>query len=320
MYISKMLKKFGHKVITAADGLEGWNKVQKIIPDIIISDIMMPKMDGYELVKQVKANQTTMHIPVLLITAKPELDSKIKGLEIGADDYLAKPINIRELDARIRNLITMRKFQHAVAEAEALDRRIEELTMGFAQSLETRDHETAGHSRDVLELGTLIAEELKIPIDHKLRDSLLLHDIGKLGVPDGILLKNGPLSKEEWQIMKKHPEIGANLLAHFESLKDVSEIILAHQECYDGSGYPKGLKGEEIPLFARIIGVADAYHAMTIDRPYRKALEAAIAISELLKYKDKQFDPDMVDALIKGLKRKKLISDMDIAKAEAMIS
>jgi len=320
MYISKMLKKFGYKVITAADGLEGWDKVQKIIPDIIVSDVMMPRMDGYELTKQVKASQTTMHIPVMLITAKPELDSKIKGLETGADDYLSKPINIRELDARIRNLITLRKFQQAVAEAEALDKRIEELTMGFAQSLETRDHETAGHSRDVLELGTLIAEELKIPIDHKLRDSLLLHDIGKLGVPDGILLKNGPLSDEEWQIMKKHPEIGANLLAHFESLKEVSKIILAHQECFDGSGYPKGLKGEEIPLFARIIGVADAYHAMTIDRPYRKALEAAVAISELLKYKGKQFDPKIVDALIKGLKKKKFISNQDIIKAKSIIS
>jgi len=320
MYISKMLKKFGHKVTAAADGVEGWEKAQKTIPDIIISDVMMPRMDGYELIKHVKANQVTMHIPTMLITAKQELDSKIKGLETGADDYLSKPINIRELDARIRNLITMRKFQQAVAEAEALDTRVEELTMSFAQSLETRDHETAGHSRDVLELGTLIAEELDIPFDHKLRDSLLLHDIGKLGVPDGILLKKGPLSDEEWQIMKKHPEIGANLLDHFESLKDVSQIILAHQECYDGSGYPKGLKGEEIPLFARIIGVADAWHAMTIDRPYRKALEPAVAISELLKYKGKQFDPDIVDALIKGLKEKKIITDQDIAEAKAMIS
>jgi len=320
MYMSKMLIKFGHKVITAADGLEGWDKVQKIIPDIIISDVMMPRMDGYELIKHVRAEQATMHIPVMLITAKPELDSKIKGLETGADDYLYKPINIRELDARIRNLITLRKFQHAVAEAEALNARVEELTMGFAQSLETRDHETAGHSRDVLELGTLIAEELNIPIDHKLRDSLLLHDIGKLGVPDGILLKNGPLNKEEWQIMKKHPELGANLLAHFDSLKDVSKIILAHQECFDGSGYPNGLKGEKIHLFARIIGVADAYHAMTKDRPYRKALETAVAVSELLKNKGKQFDPEIADALIKGLKKKKLITDQDIEKAKSMIS
>ncbi len=320
MYISKMLIKYGHKVITAADGLEGWEKVQKIIPDIIISDVMMPRMDGYELIKHVKAEPTTMHIPILLITAKPELESKIKGLETGADDYLPKPINIRELDARIRNLITMRKFQHAIAEAEALDKRIEELTMSFAQSLETRDYNTAGHSKDVLELGTLIAEELKIPIDHKLRDSLLLHDIGKLGVPDGILLKNGPLNEEEWQIMQKHPELGANLLAHFDSLQEVSDIILAHQECFDGSGYPKGLKGEEIPLFARIIGVADAYHAMTKDRPYRKALEPAVAVSELLKYKGKQFDPIIVDAFIKGLKKNEIISDQDIAEAESMIA
>ncbi len=316
MYVSKMLDRFGHDVITAFDGLDGWEHVQKDLPDLIVSDVMMPRMDGYELIKNVKATSTTMHIPIILITAKPELESKIKGLETGADDYLPKPINIRELDARIKNLITMRKFQHALAEAEALDIRMEELSMSFAQSLEIRDFKTGGHSRDVLELGSIIAEGLELPLDRKLKDSLLLHDIGKIGIPDNILLKKSSLSDDEWMIMKKHPDIGCDLLKHFDSFKEVSMIILGHQEHFNGTGYPKGLKGNDIPLIARIIGVADAYHAMTNDRPYRKATTPKAAISELLKHSGKQFDPKVVEVFICGLLKKEMITHKDITAPE----
>lgn len=319
-YVRKMMDRFGHGVTTAVDGLDGWQQIQKDPPDLIVSDVMMPEMDGYELTDKVKSTASTMHIPIILITAKPGLDSKLKGLETGADDYLPKPINVRELDARINNLITMRKFQHALAEAEALDARMEELSMGFAQSLEIRDFKTGGHSRDVLQLGSIIAEGLNIPIDHKLKDSLLLHDIGKIGIPDRILLKESPLDDEEWLIMKKHPEIGYNLLKNFDSYKEVSRIILAHQEHYNGTGYPKGLKGSNIPLIARIIGVADAYHAMTNDRPYRKALSTETAISELLKYSGKQFDPQIVEGFIKGLIEHKLITGAELAAAKALLA
>ncbi len=319
-YVRKMLDRFGHSVTTAVDGLDGWQQTEKDLPDIIVSDIMMPKMDGYELINKVKSTASTMHIPIILITAKPGLESKLKGLETGADDYLPKPINVRELDARINNLITMRKFQHALAEAEALDARMEELSMSFAQSLEIRDFKTGGHSRDVLQLGSIIAEGLNIPLDHKLKDSLLLHDIGKIGIPDSILLKESPLDNEEWRIMKKHPEIGYNLLKNFDSYKEVSRIILAHQEHYNGTGYPKGLKGNAIPLIARIIGVADAYHAMTNDRPYRKALSTEAAIAELLKHSGKQFDPQIVEIFISGLIKYELITVTELAGAKALLA
>jgi response regulator RpfG family c-di-GMP phosphodiesterase len=261
-----------------------------------------------------------MHIPIILITAKPGLESKLKGLETGADDYLSKPINVRELDARIKNLITMRKFQHALVETEALDARMEELSMSFAQSLEIRDFKTGGHSRDVLQLGSIIAEGLNIPLDHKLKDSLLLHDIGKIGIPDRILLKESPLDDEEWRIMKNHPEIGYNLLKNFDTYKEVSRIILAHQEHYNGTGYPKGVKGNNIPLIARIIGVADAYHAMTNDRPYRKALSTKTAIAELLKYNGKQFDPQIVEGFINGLIKHELITGTELGAAKALLA
>jgi putative two-component system response regulator len=315
-YVGKMLKRFGHGVLTAEDGLDGWHQARNELPDIIVSDVMMPRMDGFELVSKIKSDDSTMHIPVILITAKHELDAKIQGLKTGADDYLSKPVNIRELDARIKNLLTMRQFQLALAHTEELKHRMEELSMSFSQSLEIRDFKTAGHSRDVLELGTMMAEQAGLEVDQVLRDSLLLHDIGKLGIPDRILLKESGLSDEEWKVMKTHSELGANLLGNHESYKEVSRIVLAHQEHFDGTGYPKGLKGKQIPLNARIIAIADAYHAMTSDRPYRKALSPVTAARELLRHSGHQFDPTLIKAFINGLLQKGEISENDLGTTD----
>lgn len=311
-YISKMLARFGHTVATSIDGLDGWEHVQSHLPDLVVSDVMMPKMDGFELVRRIKSTDKTRRIPVILVTAKPELESKLEGLGMGADDYLPKPINIRELDARIRNLITTRDFQLALAREAELNAKMEELSMSFSQSLEIRDYNTAGHSRDVLKLGSIIARGLGTPVDRELRDSLLLHDIGKLGIPDRILLKESPLTPEEWQTMRRHPELGAELLGHFESYRQIASIILAHQEHYDGTGYPNALSGEDIPIFARIIAIADAYHAMTSNRPYRKALPAARAVFELTRNRGTQFDARLVDTFVAGLLELRVISDKDL--------
>jgi HD-GYP domain-containing protein (c-di-GMP phosphodiesterase class II) len=205
-----------------------------------------------------------------------------------------------------------RNLQQALAREAELGARMEELSMSFSQSLEIRDFNTAGHSRDVLHLGSIIAEGIGIPIDRMLRDSLLLHDIGKLGIPDRILLKESPLTCDEWEIMKKHPELGASLLAHFESYREISSVIFAHQEHLNGAGYPRGLKGDEIPLFARIIAIADAYHAMTNNRPYRKALPKSEAVRELTRNRGTQFDAVLVDAFIKGLHQRNMISADDL--------
>jgi putative two-component system response regulator len=300
-YFCKMLSRFGHSVITAIDGLDGWDRVQTDLPDVVVTDVMMPRMDGFELLGRIKSGERTRHIPVIMVTAKPELEAKLEGFERGADDYLPKPVNVRELDARIRNLLMSRNLQRSLAREAELATRMDELSMSFSQSLEIRDFNTAGHSRDVLNLGSLIAREIGIPVDRTLKDSLLLHDIGKLGIPDRILLKESPLTEEEWAIMKTHPELGARLLGHFDSYKEVSSIILAHQEHFDGSGYPRGLKREEIPLFARIIAIADAYHAMTSNRPYRAALPAHEAVRELTRNTDHQFDGKLVSAFVGAL-------------------
>ena len=307
-----MLRRFGHQVTAVSDGLEGWKKVQNELPDIVVSDVMMPRMDGYELLRKIRETAETRHIPVILVTAKSETDSRIQGLDTGADDYLSKPVIPRELDARVRNLITSRQLQHALAVAQERETRMEELIMSFSESLELRDSNTAGHSWKVLELGCLIAEELGIPADRLLKESLLLHDIGKIGIPDRILLKESALDAEEWRKMKEHPEIGERLLGKFPSFREISPVILAHQEHYDGTGYPRGLKGEEIPLPARIIAVADAYHAMTTDRPYRQALSTLSAVSELLRHSETQFDPRVVDAFVTGLVRRGDLSAADL--------
>lgn len=312
-YVRRMLSGMGHAVATAVDGLDGWQQVQATPPDVIVADLMMPNMDGYELLKLVKTTENTRHIPVILITAKHELESKIEGLGLGADDYLPKPINIRELDARVRNLRNMKRFQQAVAREQELKKRMEDLLMSFSQSLELRHPDTAGHSRDVLALGLMLAAELGLGHDQRLRDALLLHDIGKLGVPDHVLLKEAALDDEEWELMKKHAEWGARLLENFETYRDIADIVMCHQERYDGRGYPRGLSGKRIPLESRIIGVADAYHAMTSDRPYRKALTPAHAAREILQNRGAQFDPELANAFVRGLLRQQLITEADLA-------
>ncbi len=310
-YVGQMLASMGHVVQTAFDGMDGWEKAQVWLPDVVVSDVMMPRLDGYDLIRYLKEGESTKTIPVILTTAKSELDAKIEGLRSGADDYLAKPINMRELDARIRNLVSRRRMDRAVLRAHELEERMDELSMSFAQSLEIRDSNTAGHSREVLDLGTIIAEELGIPMDRVLKDSLLLHDIGKLGIPDGILRKPSPLTAEESAIMRQHAEIGAALLARFDSFREVSEIVLAHQERADGTGYPRGLKRDQIPRYAGIIAVADAFHAMTNDRPYRRALTKEAAVAELIANKGTQFDPEIVEAFVRGLARRGIIAEKD---------
>ena len=310
-YVGQMLGRMGHEVQTAWDGMDGWEKAQVWLPDVVVSDVMMPRLDGYDLIRYLKEGESTKTIPVILTTAKSELDAKIEGLRSGADDYLAKPINIRELDARIRNLVSRQRMDRAVLRAHELEERMDELSMSFAQSLEIRDSNTAGHSREVLALGTIIAGELGIPIDRVLKDSLLLHDIGKLGIPDSILRKPSPLTPEESAIMRQHAEIGAALLARFDSFREVSEIVLAHQERTDGTGYPRGLKQDQIPRYAGIIAVADAFHAMTNDRPYRRALTKQAAIAELITHKGTQFDPVIVEAFVRGMIRHGVISEWD---------
>jgi response regulator RpfG family c-di-GMP phosphodiesterase/signal transduction histidine kinase len=319
MYVGQMLRSFGHTVTLAVDGMDGWQQTQELMPDIVVSDVMMPGLNGFDLARLVKTTNTTQKIPIVLITAKSETEARIEGLEIGADDYIAKPVNIRELDARINNIVSERRFRDALTKAEELEVRIEQLAYGFSRSLELRDGYTAGHSDDVLTFGTIITEELDMPMNRTLRESLLLHDIGKLGIPDGLLRKPAPLTPEEWTVMRRHPELGADLLRQFDSLVDMSRIVVAHHERYDGTGYPNGLEGEEIPVESRIIAVADSWHAMREDRAYRRAIPVAEAVGELLKNRGRQFDAEIVERFLAGMVRRGIVPADVVREQETLL-
>ena len=303
-YISRILTIFGYQVVSRKNGLEAWEYLREGHDvDLIVTDIMMPELDGYGLLERIRYDAEYKDLPVILITARAGDEPKLKALGIGADDYLPKPINIRELDARIENLLTMRKLVKVEADAAVMEQRIDELILSLAQTLALRDAETSDHCQNVLNLGVSIAQEMHVKVDRTLKAALLLHDIGKIGMPDSILFKQSKLDEEEMAIMKQHPKIAHDLLGNFPSFKKVAEMALSHQEFWDGNGYPRGIKGEEIPLYARIISVADAFHAMTSDRCYSVAISEEAAVEELRKNRGIQFDPKIVDAFIQARNR-----------------
>lgn len=308
-----------YNIQIAFDGEEGWDKIMNNPPDLVISDVMMPKMDGNQLTENIKTNPKTQHIPVILFTAKGEFPFKLRGLKEGAIDYLSKPVDHEELKVRIMNQIKLKESQQTLARAEEAERSKDEVIVSFAESLTLRDPNTAEHCKDILELGCLIAEKLKIPINQTLKYSLLLHDIGKIGIPDAILLKEDKLSNEEFAIIKTHPQVGSDLVKHCKGFDEVSGNILSHQERFDGTGYPRGLKGEEIQIIARIIAVADTYHVITHERPYKRALEPKEAIKELLRNKGTQFDPKIVEIFIEALIERYIISRNDINEVKKML-
>ncbi len=327
--ISELLKDEGYLVETAENGKEALEKFSTFQPDIVLTDYLMPEMDGITLCKILKGNPKTIDTGVILITGVNDLETRIKGLSAGADDFLGKPVMIPELKARIRSL-TKVKFYHdflkdyqrrleeevekktaqllkANLELQLAYEEIKELSLEIiyrlAKAAEYRDEHTGYHIQRVSHYCVAIGSHLGLSNDalDVLKYASPLHDIGKLGIPDQILLKPGALTKEEWEIMKLHTVIGAQILSgsKIKYLKAAEKIALYHHERWDGTGYPKGLKGEKIPLFARITAIADVFDALTTDRPYRKALSIEEAFEIIKKQRGTHFDPLIVDTFFK---------------------
>jgi putative two-component system response regulator len=311
-YIRTMLGKFGHHVVAAADGVEAWEEVRRELPDAVVSDIMMPRMDGYELLRRVKGTPRTMAVPVILITAKPGLDAKLKGLETGADAYLAKPVNIRELDARIRNLVTARRLQQSHIRLEEMEHRMEERRQGIeklrttlnatvqavALVVEMRDPYTAGHQKRVAALSRAIGAEMGLSGDRLdgLTTAGLIHDIGKISVPAEILSKPSKLTAIEFSLIKTHPRAGSDILKDIEFPWPVARMVLEHHERMDGSGYPGGIRGRETLEESRILALADVVEAISSHRPYRPALGLKAALAEIEAGAGALYDPAVVEA------------------------
>lgn len=292
------LKHYKYDLETAYDGEEALDKIQKSHPDLVLLDLMMPKISGFEICKAIKRNKDTQFIPVIVITALQELDDKLKAIELGADDFLVKPINRLELVTRIKSLLHM-KFLH-----DDLDTS-ESILFSLAQALEAKDFYTRGHSERVADLAVRLSEVLGFSEkdEENMRRGGLLHDIGKIGIKESILLKPGKLTEEEMAHIRSHPARGYDICSPLKTLEPCLPIIRSHHERYDGDGYPDGLKGEDIPLKARITAVADAFDAMTTDRPYRKGMEQDTALKIFENEVDSgQWDPNVVKALMKIMK------------------
>lgn len=262
-----LLKRQGYEVLTTHDGASALDQCASFRPDLILLDVMMPGRDGFEVCREIKSRAETRLIPVVLITGLSEKSDRIHGIEAGADDFLSKPIDVSELDARVRSLLRLKAFTDELENAESV-------LFALALSIESRDPYTHGHCTRLSEFSSRLGERMGLPEDDivALRRGGVVHDIGKVVVPDAVLLKPGPLTADERARIKQHAEAGEHICSPLKSFRTVLPIIRHHHERWDGSGYPDCLRGEEIPLLARLLQIADVYDALTTKRPYRDAL------------------------------------------------
>ncbi len=263
----------GFSVAVARDGMEGLDKIKLLSPDIMLLDVNMPRMDGIELCRQIKNDNAVRLTPVIMLTAHSDLEMKLEALEAGADDFLNKPYNTVELFTRIKSLLKVKYLNEQLDSAESV-------LFSMARAIEAKDSYTQGHVERVSRLAVKLGEHLKLDPDDldALRKGGILHDIGKIGVPDKILNKAGALTVEEREIIREHPGQGAKICEKLKSIKGAIPVIRHHHERMDGTGYPDHLSGEEIPLLARIMTIVDIYDALTTTRSYRKRLPANVAM------------------------------------------
>jgi putative two-component system response regulator len=294
----------GYHLEMAGNGPEALAKAGSLLPDVILLDVMMPGMDGFEVCRRIRNNASLAEIPIIMLTALDDRQSFLKGLENGADDYITKPYDRHELRARLLGITRLNRYRKLlddranIEEAHvnllaAYDATIE----GWSRAMDLRDKETEGHTQRVTSLTEKLCKLANISSENlvNIRRGALLHDIGKLGVPDSILHKPDKLTDEEWLIMRKHPQFAYDMIEPIEYLRPALDIPFCHHEKWDGSGYPRGLKGEEIPLSARLFAIVDVWDAVTSDRPYRLSWDKQKALDYIREQKGKHFDPYVVD-------------------------
>lgn len=295
-----LLEAEGYEVCTAVNGKQALDLFVASRPSLVVSDIMMPEMNGYELLEAMRMMPDGITVPFLFLSARTERSDVDRARSLGVDDYLFKPFEAPELINAVRSRLERRRV------IELFDTRAAHLqtVIMLANVIETRDPYTAGHLERVRRLALNLATTLNWNTEDLaiLEFGAILHDIGKIVGPSQVLKKNDPLSKEEWILMRQHPEIGAKMLEGVDHLRAAMPYVMNHHEWWNGSGYPSGIKAEKIPREGRMLTIADAFDAMTSNRPYHSSMPVVGALDELARYRGIYFDPDMVDAFIQTYK------------------
>jgi len=274
--LKEMLQMEGLEVITAPDGRRALEEVVRSRPDLVLSDVAMPYIDGFEVCRQIKKDPERRLTPVVLITGLSAVEDRVRGIKAGADDFLSKPYERVELLARVHSLLNLKAYTDELERAESV-------VFTLARSIEAKDPYTHGHCERLAECSARLGERIGLDEEHiiALRRAGVVHDIGKVAIPDNILLKPARLTEHEWQVMREHPITGEKICSPLKSFRLVLPIIRHHHEKLNGTGYPDGLKGDTIPMTARVLQIVDIFDALTTERPYKKAFSAAEALTTM---------------------------------------
>ena len=295
----RALTRQGYRVNATTTGESALVELAQDPPDIMLVDVRLPGMDGFAVCRHVKQTPETRLIPVVLVTGLNDREYRIAGIHSGADDFLTKPFDLEELQARVASLVRMKRYTDELESAESV-------ILSLALTVEARDTYTEGHCQRLARYATMVGEALGLANEDlsALHRGGYLHDVGKIAVPDAILQKPSKLTDDEYALMKQHTIVGERLCGSLRSLNTVRQIVRHHHERLDGSGYPDGLAGDEIPLPAEIVAIVDTYDAITTTRPYRSAMPVDTAFAELRQDAAKQvLDSDLVEVFIDVMTR-----------------
>jgi putative two-component system response regulator len=294
----KVTEREGYRALGFGDGETGMRAIVEHAPQLILLDLNLPRMDGFEICRQLRADPLTATLPVIIITAHTALDDMVKALDAGADDFLAKPVQHVELLARMRSAMRLRK---AITSLE----RATQIVAALANAVEAKDLGLVHHCRWLAHHAARVGAQVGLRGEEleAVAYGALLHDVGKIGVPEHLLRKEGPLSEDEWRVMRRHPEIGERICRPLRASRGFAPIIRHHHEHFDGRGYPDGLRATQIPLGARIVTIADAYEAMVHGRPYQPSQSHDRSADELKRKRGQQFDPELVPIFLDELER-----------------
>ena len=316
LLLHHLLTRKGYSVATVGDGTSALEYTAAIVPDVILLDVVLPDMDGFEVCRRIRATESLREVYILMLTGLSDRDARLQGFDAGADDFVSKPFDSLELTTRMRAVAKINRFRRLIEVrdrnavlAEELQRAYDATLEGWSAALELRDHDTQGHTRRVANLTIALADHVGVPEEDRVHiyRGALLHDIGKIGIPDSILHKAGALTDEERALMRQHPIFAYDMLKHISYLRKALEIPYCHHEWWNGGGYPRGIAGEDIPLSARIFAVVDVWDALSFNRPYRNALPPEEAVADIETRAGIQFDPEIVTAF------KVLMRDFDLS-------